>query len=172
MKAKAVDWLLATQLSIQKGVPDDARVSLEKVLSDPTATEREQFQAILFQLATSQNQDQVKQAWSRLENFRAVRARPRSTRWLLLARRALLRGAQTSEDSGQTSQNLSTLNPQLSTSAQPIASDAIAAALESHHWRKRRKIAALDVRAGLADAQREQLIARAIAEFKDVDAIL
>jgi len=148
----AIDWLLAAQLSIQKGVPDDARPSLEKVLDDPTATEREQYQAIMFQLATSQNQDQVSEAWSRLEKLSCGPSAVALDALVVLARRAL-------------SANPSTLNSQLSTL---IVSHPLAKAPQ--------KLLALDllehvdVRAGLADAQREQLIARAIAEFNDVDA--
>jgi tetratricopeptide (TPR) repeat protein len=167
----AVDWLLAAQLSIQKGVPDDARASLEKVLNDPTATEREQYQAILFELATSQNQDQVSEAWSRLEKLSRGQSAIALDALVVLARRAL--SSQNSEDRGQTSEGgdqkpegaeLSTINYQLST------------LLERHPLAKApQKLLALDllehvdVRAGLADTQREQLIARAIAQFKDVD---
>src|SRR5205807_8530440 len=60
-------WLLAAQLSIQKGVPEDARKSLEKIFNDPGAIEREQFQAALLQLGTSQNAEAVNAGWARLE---------------------------------------------------------------------------------------------------------
>jgi tetratricopeptide (TPR) repeat protein len=165
----AIDWLLAAQLSIQKGVPEDARASLEKVLNDPTATEREQYQAILFQLGTSQNQDQVNEAWSRLEKLSRGPSATALDALVLLARRALsnqppsqgygVPGKSEGTDQKSGGAELSTINYQLST------------LLEKHPLAKApQKLLALDVRAGLADAQREQLIARAIAEFKDTDA--
>ena len=175
-KAKAVDWLLAAQLSIQKGVPDAARASLAKVLNDPTATEREQYQAILFGLATSQNQDQVNEAWSRLEKLSRGPSATALDALVVLARRALSNQPPSqgygvpgkSEDRGQTSDGgdqksggaeLSTINSQLSTL---IASHPLAKAPQ--------KLLALDLLEHPDAAQREQLIARAIAEFKDVDA--
>jgi len=175
-KAKAVDWLLAAQLSIQKGVPEDARVSLEKVLNDPTATEREQYQAILFQLATSQNQNQLNEAWSRLEKLSRGPSATALDALVVLARRALSNQPPSqgygvpgkSEDRGQTSDGgdqksggaeLSTINSQLSTL---IASHPLAKAQQ--------KLLALDLLEHPDASRREQLIARAIAEFKDVDA--
>ena len=180
----AVDWLLAAQLSIQKGVPDDARASLEKVLNDPTATERDQYQAILFQLATSQNQDQVNEAWSRLEKLSRGQSATALDALVVLARRALSDKTRSYPSSDKSSQDadgsgpatagklrseggdqksggaeLSTINSQLST------------LIESHPLAKApHKLLALDLLEHADASQREQLIARAIAEFKDVDA--
>jgi tetratricopeptide (TPR) repeat protein len=151
-KAEPGDWLLAAQLSIQKGAPEDARVSLEKVLSDPKATEREQFQAILFQLATSQSQEQVNEAWSRLEKLSRGASATALDALVVLARRAL-----SSQKSGGA--ELSTINYQLST------------LLETHPLAKApQKLLALDLLEHPDASQHEQLIARAIAEFKDADA--
>ena len=189
-KAKAVDWLLAAQLSIQKGVPEDARASLEKVLNDPTATEREQYQAILFQLATSQNQDQVNEAWSRLEKLSRGQSATALDALVLLARRVLsdkTRSYPLSDNQDADGGSQKTENAERPTTEQPITdnppspgsgvasrepgtSPAIAAALESHPLAKApQKLLALDLLEHPDASQREQLIARAIAEFKNAD---
>lgn len=173
-KAKAVDWLLAAQLSIQKGVPEDARASLEKVLNDPTATEREQYQAILFQLATSQNQDQVSEAWSRLEKLSRGPSATALDALVLLARRVLsdkTRSYPLSDKSSQeaTSGDTPATTP-ITDNREPITSE-LAQRLASHPLAKaQQKLLALDLLEHPDASQREQLIARAIAEFKDVDA--
>ena len=92
LESKGADpagWLLAAQLSIQKGAPEDARKSLEKIFNDPNATEREQFQAALLQLATSQNADEVNAGWARIEKLSRGRSATALDSLVLLARREL-----------------------------------------------------------------------------------
>lgn len=179
-KAKAADWLLAAQLSMQKGVPEDARASLEKVLNDPTATEREQYQAILFELATSQNQDQVNEAWSRLEKLSHGQSATALDALVVLARRVLsdkTRSYPLSDNSSQDADGSGqkTENAQRPTTEQPITDNQepseLAQRLASHPLAKaQQKLLALDLLEHVDASRREQLIARAIAEFKDVDA--
>src|SRR5437016_6708181 len=45
------DWLLAAQLSIQKNLPDEAKLFLKKIVADSRTTESEQFHATLLQFA-------------------------------------------------------------------------------------------------------------------------
>src|SRR6266404_1551104 len=136
LKAKPIDWLLAAQLSIQKGVPDDARASLEKVLNDPTATEREQYQAILFQLATSQNQDQVNEAWSRLEKLSRGQSATALDALVVLARRVLSDKTRSYSLLDKSSQETTAGDTPATTprteNREPITSDALARALQSH----------------------------------------
>src|SRR5205807_3658423 len=82
-------WLLAAQLSIQKGVPEDAKKSLEKIFNDPRATEREQFQAALLQLATSQTAEEVNAGWARVEKLSRGQSATALDALVLLAKRAL-----------------------------------------------------------------------------------
>ena len=195
--ADSAGWLLAAQLSIQKGVPEDAKKSLEKIFNDPHATEHEQLQAALLQLATSQNPDDVNAGWARIEKLSRSQSATALDSLVLLARRALTR--QMSEVSGQRSESReenaqrSTLNAQPSTSAgritdNPDDSATLSRALSSHPLAKApQKLLALDVRAAVAArsyplsdkgsqeeredrTQRKQLIAQGIAEWKDADA--
>src|SRR6266404_2254832 len=87
--ADSAGWLLAAQLSIQKGVPEDAKKSLEKIFNDPHATEHEQLQAALLQLATSQNPDDVNAGWARIEKLSRSQSATALDSLVLLARRAL-----------------------------------------------------------------------------------
>ena len=171
-KAGPIDWLLAAQLSIQKGVPDDARGSLEKVLNDPAATEREQYQAILFQLATSQNPDQVNEAWSRLEKFSRGPSATALDALVMLARRVLSDKTRSYPLSDKSSQGPDDkTNNQEPITNNPGDSATLSQALSDHPLAKApHKLLALDLSEHADASHREQLIARAIAEFKDADA--
>jgi hypothetical protein len=170
-KPEPADSLLAAELAIQKGAPDDARKSLNQVLNDSRATEHEQFQAALLELTTSQNEAQVNDAWPRLEKLSRGQSAAALDALVVLARRAL--SSQRSEDSGQSeiSSQRSVVGGQSSdTNREPITSDAISRALESHPLAKApQKLLAFDLLEHVDPTQRETLIARAIERFKNAD---
>src|SRR5437868_5792378 len=71
--ADPAGWLLAAQLSIQKGAAEDAVSALHKIFGDTRATEQQQFQAALLELALAsenvQPNDRANDAWSRIEKL-------------------------------------------------------------------------------------------------------
>jgi len=157
-KPEPADWLLAAQLSIHKGVPEDALSSLEKVFNDSRTTEREQFQAALLELASPTNQDHADDAWSRVEKLSRGQSATALDALVVLARRALSKPEGTSEKP-------------ITDNREPITSEALARALETHPLAKAaQKLVALDLLERVDPTQREALMARAIADWKSADA--
>ncbi|MEY2480191.1 MAG: hypothetical protein QOI04_1118 [Verrucomicrobiota bacterium] len=149
--AQPADWLLAAQLSIQKGAPEDARASLEKVFNDARASEREQFQAAVLQLTSSTNPDHANDAWSRVEKISRGTSATALDALVVLARRAL---GQKAEDEGRKAEV-----------------SELARQLESHPLAKApHKLLALDLLEHHDATQRDTLVARGIAQWKDADA--
>ena len=152
--AEPGDWLLAAQLAIQKNLPNEAKLYLAKIVADSRATESEQFRATLLQLSLAANNP--------------------SERANALTRLRKLAG-------GKTATSLDALvvvaQDTLSTpvdSSDSIRSEAgrLASALENHPLaRAKHKLLAFDLRIHADATQREQLTARAIADWKDSDPV-
>jgi len=127
-----------TQLSSKRRA-DDARVSLEKVLQRSDSDGARTISGDPVQLATSQNQDQVSKRGSRLEKLTRGPSATALDALVCSPARGFCAALSDVRGQRQTSQNLSTLNPQTLNFCTTIASDAIAAALDRIHWRKRAK---------------------------------
>ena len=152
--AEPADWLLAAQLAIQKNLPDEAKSYLEKIVADSRATESEQFRATLLQLSLAANSP-------------SERAN------------ALTRLGKLAEGKTATSLDALVVVAQNTLSAPVDSSDStrneagrLASALENHPLAKaKHKLLAFDLRMHADPTQREQLIARAIADWKDSDPV-
>src|SRR5258708_6913990 len=57
--ADPIGWLLAAQLAIQKGAAGDAMSALNKVFNDAHATEQQQLQAALLELALASGSETI-----------------------------------------------------------------------------------------------------------------
>ena len=181
-KPEAADWLLAAQLSIQKGAPENARSLLENVFNDARATEREQLQAALFSLASSQNQAETNDAWSRVEKLSHGQSATALDALVMLARRALsdkTRSYPLSDKSSQAPDDKTNNPPSPGygvASQQPITDNAgdpamLSRALSNHPLAKApQKLLALDLLEHADPSRRADLITRGIAEWKDADA--
>ena len=159
-KPGPADWLLAGQLSIHRGVPEDAHSWLEKISSDPKATDREQFQAAVLKLGSSTSPDQIRQAWARIEKLSRGQSLVALDALVVLARREL---AEHPDTAGQ---------PIPPDSSEPGRSNAldISKALESHPLAQApQKLISLDLIEHSDPTRREALIARAIADWKESD---
>jgi hypothetical protein len=151
--AEPADWLLAAQLSVQKNLYEEAKSFLEKIVADPRTTASEQFRATLLQLALAgNNQAERANALTRLKKLADAKTATSVDALVVLAQNAL----STSTDS--------------SDSARHEAGD-LARVLENHPLAKaQHKLLAFDLRVRANPTQREQLIARAIADWKDAAA--
>src|SRR5438876_10726608 len=91
--ADPVGWLLAAQLAIQKGAADDAMSALTKIFNDADATEEQQLQAALLELALASGSEAIDEratdAWSRIEKISHGKSAAARDGLVLLARRAL-----------------------------------------------------------------------------------
>jgi hypothetical protein len=150
--AEPADWLLAAQLSVQKNLSEQAKSSLEKIVADSRTTATEQFRATLLQLALAgDNQTERANALTRLKKLADAKTATSVDALVVLAQNAL----STSTDS--------------SDSARHKAGD-LAHALENHPLAKaKHKLLALDLRVRVDPTQREALISRAIADWKDTE---
>ena len=147
----AADELLAAQLAIQKNVPDDARPYLDKIFNDTRATEREQLQAALLQLAIVKNDDQSGQtnAWTRIKKLAREKDATSLDALTLLGHRAL------------------SLAPAAADPSMPPIADLVRA-LENHPLAKApHNLLALDLRIHVDPAQRDALLSRAIEKWKN-----
>jgi len=148
--AEPVDWLLAAQLSVQKNLGEEAKPYLEKIVADPRTTESERFRATLLELALAgDNQTERANALTRLKKLADSKTETSLAALVVLAQNAL----STSTDSSDLARN--------------EAGD-LARALENHPLAKAQpKLLAFDLRGHATPTQREHLIARAIADWKD-----
>ena len=148
--AEPADWLLAAQLAIQKNLPDEAKSYLEKIVADSRATESEQFRATLLQLSLAANSPSERaNALTRLGKLAEGKTATSLDALVVLAQNALSAPADSSD---------STRNE----------AGRLASALENHPLAKaKHKLLAFDLRMHADPTQREQLIARAIADWKD-----
>jgi len=155
----AADELLAVQLAIQKNVPDEARPHLEKIFKDTRATEREQLQAALLQLAVTKNDDQSgpAKAWTRIEKLAWGKDATSLDALMLLGHRALSPAPERAEPAPSMD----------ATQGVPPIADLVRA-LENHPLAKApHKLLALDLRIHVDPAQRGALLASAIDTWKN-----
>src|SRR5438445_8449447 len=176
--ASAADWLLAAQVARQKNETNEARKLAQKVLDDSRADERTQFQAVLLTLAiaTPENTDaaSIEAAWARLSKLAEGKTKAALDALVVLAQRAL------SRPEGTGSVPSSSLVPSPSKTkddthhggqAQVVPLNDLARALENHPLAKTpHKLLALDLQMHADPTQRDALISRAIADWKDADA--
>ena len=150
--AEPADWLLAAQLAIQKNLPDEAKSYLAKIVADSRATESEQFRATLLQLSLAANSPSERaNALTRLEKLAEGKTATSLDALVVVAQNTLSAPADSSD---------STRNE----------AGRLASALENHPLAKaKHKLLAFDLRIHADPTQREQLIARAIADWKDSD---
>jgi tetratricopeptide (TPR) repeat protein len=149
-------WLLIAQLSIQKGVADDAMSALRKIFDDPKATESQQLQAALLELslasASTGTDERVTDAWSRIETISRGKSIGARDALVLLAQRTI------------------TPSPD-GTRSIAMTTEEIRTALENHPLSKApQKLLALDLQEHVDASRRDQLIAKGIAEFRNGDA--
>ena len=152
--AEPADWLLAAQLAIQKNLPDEAKSYLEKIVADSRATESEQFRATLLQLSLAANSPSERaNALTRLGKLAEGKTATSLDALVVVAQNTLSAPADSSD---------STRNE----------AGRLASALENHPLAKaKHKLLAFDLRMHADPTQREQLIARAIADWKDSDPV-
>ena len=150
--AEPADWLLAAQLAIQKKLPDEAKSYLAKILADSRATESEQFRAALLQFSLAANSPSERaNALTRLEKSAEGKTATSLDALVVLAQNTLSAPVDSSD---------STRNE----------AGRLASALENHPLAKaKHKLLAFDLRMHADPTQREQLITRAIADWKDSD---
>ena len=148
--AEPADWLLAAQLAIQKNLPDEAKLYLAKIVADSRATESEQFRATLLQLSVAANSPSERaNALTRLEKLAEGKTATSLDALVVLAQNTLSAPADSSDSTRDEAGHL-------------------ASALENHPLAKaKHKLLAFDLRMHADPTQREQLIARAIADWKD-----
>jgi hypothetical protein len=150
--AEPADWLLAAQLAMQKNLPDEAKSYLEKIVADSRATESEQFRATLLQLSLAANSPSERaNALTRLGKLAEGKTATSLDALVVVAQNTLSAPA----DSNDSTRN---------------EAARLASALENHPLAKaKHKLLAFDLRIHADPRQREQLIARAIADWKDSD---
>src|SRR6266700_601340 len=148
--AEPADWLLSAQLSIQKNLRDEAKRYLEKIVADSRATESEQFRGTLLEFALAgDNQTERANALTRLKKSAEGKTGTSLDALVLLAQNALSTSAESNH---------------------PARKDTVdlGRALENHPLAKaQHKLLALDLRVHVDPTQREALISRAIADWKD-----
>ena len=152
-RPEPADWLLAAQFSIQKNLPDEAKQYLARIVADPRTTESEQFRATLLQLALAgDDQTERTKALTRLKKIAKGKTVSSLDALVVVAQNAFSIPAE-SRDSAP---------------AHEITD--LAQALEKHPLAKaRHKLLALDLRLHVDPTQREALISRAIADWKDAN---
>jgi hypothetical protein len=150
--AEPADWLLAAQLAIQKNLPDEAKSYLAKIVADSRATESEQFRATLLQLSLAANTPTERaNALTRLGKLAEGKTATSLDALVVVAQNALSAPADSSDSTKDEAGRL-------------------ASALENHPFAKaKHKLLAFDLRIHADSTKREQLIARAIADWKDSD---
>ena len=168
--ASAADWLLAAQVAQQKNETNEARKFAQKVLDDSRADERTQFQAALLTLAiaTPENADaaSIEAAWARLRKLAEGKTKTALAALVVLAQHALSRpggtGSVPSKKKDDTHHG---------GQAQVVPPNDLVRALENHPLAKTpHKLLALDLQMHADPTQREALISRAIADWKNADA--
>jgi len=159
LESKDVDpgsWLLAAQLSIEKGMADDAMSALRKIFTDPRATEQQQLQAALLELSlgsgTAGPDERATDAWSRIENISKGKSATALDALVLLAHRELSTSSSTTQPlNGSTGAEL----------PQRLASHPLSRAPQ--------KLLSLDLVDRATPSRHDELIAEGIAQWKDGD---
>src|SRR6266446_9685274 len=167
LESKDVDpgsWLLAAQLSIQKGVADDAMSALRKTFTHPRATKQQQLEAALLELSlgsgTAGPDERVTDAWLRIENISKGTSATALDALVLLARRELARPGGTG--------SVPSTSKKDDTEVVPPA--GLSHALASHPLsRAAQKLLSLDLVDHATPSRHDELIAEGIAQWKDGD---
>ena len=152
------DWLLAAQLAIQQGAGNDVQRYVEHVLKNRDATSREQFQASLLELQIANTGDADNDhkiqadAWQRISQLALGKDDVSLDALMLLARRVFSAG--------------------LSDPDEAIINRAdLIAAIDNHPLAKApQKLIALDLQIQEKPDEKNTLIEKAIANWKDGDA--
>jgi tetratricopeptide (TPR) repeat protein len=146
--AKPLDHLLQAQLSIRQGAAIEAHDALQKVFADPQASSREKLQAALLQSAISGGSEAWRNdAWSWLKKVSETNE--------AAGLDALMVFAQTILSAQKIPENF------------PIAVLELAQKLESHPLaRAPQKLVAIDLKIREQKESRDELIAKAIEQFK------
>jgi tetratricopeptide (TPR) repeat protein len=182
LESKGADpagWLLAAQLAIQKGAADDAMSALGKVFSDPNATEQQQLQAALLELALASGSEAIDaratDAWSRIEKISRGKSAAALDALVLLARRELT--GKTVEAAMPAAESKSVAGETHATTTQPITSNKeqitreLSEQIASHPLAKApQKLIALDLLEHVDPSRHDELIAQGIAQWKNGDA--
>ena len=175
--ASAADWLLAAQVAQQKNQTIEARKFAQKVLDDSRADERTQFQAALLMLAiaTPENADasSIGAAWARLKKLAEGKTKTALAALVVLAQHALSRPGGTGVPSNSLVPSPSKKKDDTHDGgqAQVAPPNDLVRALENHPLAKTpHKLLALDLQMQADPTQREALISRAIADWKNADA--
>jgi len=155
-KMDVAGWLLAAQLSIQKGAADETLSDLRKVFEDPKATEPQQLQAALLELSVASgsigSDERVTDAWSRIEKIARGKSMAARDALVLLAQRTVAPSTDGTRPIAMTTEEIRT-------------------ALENHPLSKApQKLLALDLQEHIDPSRRDELVAKGIAEFKNGDA--
>ena len=137
---------------MQKNLPDKAKSYLEKIVADSRATESEQFRATLLQLSlTAITPSERANAVTRLGKLAEGKTATSLDALVVVAQNTLTAPADSSDSTGNEAGRL-------------------ASALENHPLAKaKHNLLAFDLRIHADPTQREQLITRAIADWKDSD---
>src|SRR6266478_2678662 len=167
LESKEVDpgsWLLAAQLSIQKGMADEAMSALRKTFTHPRATEQQQLQAALLELSlgsgTAGPDERATDAWSRIENISKGKSATALDALVLLADRELSRPGGTG--------SVPSTSKKDDTEVVPPA--GLSHALASHPLaRAPQKLLSLDLVDRATPSRHDELIAEGIAQWKDGD---
>ncbi|MBA2622857.1 MAG: hypothetical protein H0U88_04455 [Chthoniobacterales bacterium] len=175
------DWLLAAQAAAQKGSAKEAAPYLEKILADPAASERQQLQAALIGLGIAA-QDKSTTAdsrrvatWTRILQLSQGTSSTSLDALLVLAQRSLSQagtpGATETVLSSGDAVPVEESGDAKSTLPQFPSADQVAATLDHHPLAKaQHKLLASDLQLHADSSRREELLARAIADWKDSDA--
>ncbi|MDQ3546223.1 MAG: hypothetical protein M3429_06865 [Verrucomicrobiota bacterium] len=146
------DWLLAAQLAAQNRAPEKVSDYLAKVVADAKATERQVFQASLFQLAANSARETQAAAWTRVTKIARGQSAVALDALTVLAQHAL------------SSPNEIVSDPAIMPDTEVIQ------ALQAHPLsRAAQKLLAIDLQIHLDQDQRETLIAQAAQTWKTAD---
>jgi tetratricopeptide (TPR) repeat protein len=169
--AMSADWFLAAQLALQKGNRDEAQSYLQKIVGAATASERDQLQATVAELAISSDDNSANasrraDALNRLEKLSRGKSEVALDALVILAQRTL-GGTRALASSGMGDVPFQ----QLKDETELVPPGKLARELENHPLAKApHKLLALDLQIHADPSQKDALISRGIADWKDADA--
>lgn len=161
------DLLLDAQLASQAGSSTSVRVDCEKVLVNPSATRKEQLQAALLEMRVSAtaSKEQVAATWRRIEALADGADALSLDALTVLAQRALAIPNQNTNSAPD-----SAIPPDSQVSHSAFSPHAISHALENHPLSEvSHRLIALDLLERAGEAQRDEIIGRALSHFKNGD---
>ncbi len=161
------DWLLLASVRLQQAKAEDALAAIQKVLTNPKASRREQFEATVLQARTpvagdaEASKKNHADALQRLAQFSEGEDDVALDSLILLAQVALSASPATDADQSALP------NPQSA-----IPPTDLIARLEKHPLAKApQKLVAVDLRIRQAPEERDTLIAAAVEQWKNSDAL-